>query len=411
MNILLIEDHDFQRQVLATQLAHLIDPNQDHIYCAADGIDALQAVALYQPQLLFCDLNMPLMDGISFLGHLAEQQFTGAIIITSALNADVLLSVNKMCKNYGLNLLGTLAKPTHLEQLKQLLALAVNQQPLGDAPISALQLALTEQDIIDAFNANYLTPYYQPIVNLKTGEWVASEALIRFIHPDYGIVPASNFIQHLTQIGKDSHLALLIINHVISHQAIFEGRRVAVNISAKTLVERSFINHVLALHNQYPQLHHWLYFELTESDLFESAGKALEAAARLGMHGFNLSIDDFGTGYSSLKQLDILPFKSLKLDISFVQAMPTNYTAKVIIETCLLLAHRLNLTVIAEGVEDITLWLKLQKMDCELAQGYFISPPLPFSQIPIWHDQWQQRSQQLLNNSTSKEILTKTQER
>ncbi|MEC6909400.1 EAL domain-containing response regulator [Photobacterium piscicola] len=409
MNILLIEDHDFQRQVLATQLAHLIDPNQDHIYCAADGIDALQAVALYQPQLLFCDLNMPQMDGISFLGHLAEQQFTGAIIITSALNADVLLSVSKMCKNYGLNLLGTLAKPTHLEQLKQLLMLATNQQPLCNSPTPS-KLTLTEQDIIDAFNTNYLTPYYQPIVNLITGEWVASEALIRFIHPAYGIVPASDFIQHLTQIGKDSHLALLIINHIISHQSVFEGRRVAVNISAKTLVERSFINHVLALHHQYPQLHHWLYFELTESDLFESAGKALEAAARLGMHGFNLSIDDFGTGYSSLKQLDILPFKSLKLDISFVQAMPTNYTAKVIIETCLLLAQRLNLTAIAEGVEDITLWLKLQKMDCELAQGYFISPPLPFSQIPIWHTQWQQRSQQLLNNSVSKEITAKTEQ-
>ncbi|WP_297481979.1 EAL domain-containing response regulator [uncultured Photobacterium sp.] len=408
MNILLIEDHDFQRQVLAAQLAHLIDPNQDHIYCATNGIEALEAVARYQPQLLFCDLNMPQMDGISFLGHLAEQQFTGAIIITSALNADVVLNVNKMCKSYGLNLLGTLAKPIHLEQLKQLLIQAINQHPLCNIP-TPLQLTLTEQDIIDAFNANYLTPYYQPIVNLKTGDWVASEALIRFIHPSYGIVPASCFIQHLTQIGKDSHLALLIINHIISHQAIFEGRRVAVNISAKTLVERNFINHVLALHNQYPQLHHWLYFELTESDLFESAGKALEAAARLGMRGFNLSIDDFGTGYSSLKQLDILPFKSLKLDISFVQAMPTNYTAKVIIETCLLLAHRLNLTAIAEGVEDITLWLKLQKMDCELAQGYFISPPLPSSQIPIWHAQWLQRSQQLLNNLISKEIAVKTQ--
>ena len=408
MDILLIEDHDFQRQVLATQLAHLIDPNQDQIYCAANGIDALAAVTRYQPQLLFCDLNMPQMDGISFLGHLAEQQFTGAIIITSALNAEVLISVNKMCQNYGLNLLGILSKPTHIEQLQQLLTVATNHLQLCDTTMPLPQV-LTEQDIIDAFNANYLTPYYQPIVNLKTGEWVASEALIRFIHPAYGIVPASCFIQHLTQIGKDSHLALLIISHIIDHQAIFEGRRVAVNISAKTLVERSFINNVLALHYQYPHLHHWVYFELTESDLFESAGKALEAAARLGMHGFSLSIDDFGTGYSSLKQLDILPFKSLKLDISFVQAMPTNYTAKVIIETCLLLAHRLNLTSIAEGVEDITLWLKLQKMDCELAQGYFISPPLPFSQIPIWHAQWQQRNQQLLNNSSLEDIAAKRQ--
>lgn len=403
MNILLIEDHDFQRQVLATQLDHLIDQNEDQIYCAANGIDALEIMQTVQPQLLLCDLNMPKMDGISFLGHLAEQQFKGAIIITSALHSDVINSVNKMCQNYGLNLLGTLIKPTHLEQLKQLLTLAANTA-LSPPTSVPLPLEIKEKDLIDAFNTDYLTPYYQPIVNLQTGEWVANEALIRFIHPDHGIVPASRFIKHLTKMNKDSHLALLIINHIINHQTIFDGRKVAVNISAKTLVERSFINNVLTLHQHHPQLHHWLYFELTESDIFESAGMALEAAARLGMHGFNLSIDDFGTGYSSLKQLDILPFKSLKLDISFVQAMPTNHTAKVIIETCLLLAQRLNLTAIAEGVEDITLWLKLQKMGCEQAQGYFISPPLPFSQIPIWHAQWQQRKQQLLNNSATQDM-------
>ncbi len=408
MNILLIEDHDFQRQVLATQLAHLIDPNRDHIYCAANGIDALAAVKTYQPQLLLCDLNMPQMDGISFLGHLADQQFSGAIIITSALNADILNSVNKMCVNYGLNVLGTLIKPTHLEQLKQLLTLAKNPK-LSNISTLSTPLDIKDKDLIDAFNTDYLIPYYQPIVSLKTGEWIANEALIRFIHPDHGIVPAIKFIKHLEDIGKDSQLALLIINHIISHQDIFCGRKVAVNISAQTLVNRNFINSVLALHHQYPQMHHWLYFELTESDIFESAGMALEAAARLGMHGFNLSIDDFGTGYSSLKQLDILPFKSLKLDIGFVQAMPTSNTAKVIIETCLLLAQRLNLITIAEGVEDITLWLKLRKMGCELAQGYFISPPLPFNQIPIWHAQWQQRSQHLLNNSSDNDITIETQ--
>ncbi|MEC6815405.1 EAL domain-containing response regulator [Photobacterium toruni] len=408
MNILLIEDHDFQRQILATQLAHLIDPTQDQVLCAANGIDALAIMKTYQPQLLFCDLKMPQMDGISFLGHLAEQKFTGSIIITSALDTEVINNVNKMCKNYGLNLLSTLIKPTHLDQLKYLLTIANTQLPMTTQV--PLQQDINEQDIIEAFNANYLTPYYQPIVSLKTGEWVACEALIRFIHPNHGLVPAVKFIKQLSDLGKDSCLALLIINHIISHQVILSGRKVAVNISANTLVERSFINTVLALHHQYPQLHHWLYFELTESNIFESAGKALEAAARLGMHGFNLSIDDFGTGYSSLKQLDILPFKSLKLDIGFVQAMPTNFTSKVIIETCLLLAQRLNLTTIAEGVEDITLWLKLQTMGCELAQGYFISPPLPFSQIPLWHTQWQQRRQQLLNNSSLEEIISETQQ-
>ncbi|WP_305844538.1 EAL domain-containing response regulator [Photobacterium leiognathi] len=391
MRILLIEDHDFQRQVLTTQLARIIDSENDEIQCAINGADALKIMQQYQPHLLLCDLNMPEMDGISFLGHIAKQHYKGSIIITSALKQDILMSVEKMCLNYDLNLLGTLSKPTCLKQLSVLLKQAKECSTLTNQG-STSEIILDDAFIDNAFEQGWFVPYFQPIVSLSTGEWVACEALIRLVHPEYGTVPAYQFIDQIMQHNKEKKLALFILNYVICYRSYFHNRKIAINISSKTLVDPHFINCVLQLKEQYQDLNQWVYFELTESEIFESVGQAIESASRLSMHDFVLSIDDFGTGYSSLKQLETLTFNSLKLDLSFIQAIPTSITAEAIVESCLLLTKRLNLETVAEGVESLSLWQQLQEMNCPLAQGYFISPPLPYNSIDAWYQQWQQKS-------------------
>ncbi|MGS0728927.1 EAL domain-containing protein, partial [Shewanella sp. 0m-11] len=131
-----------------------------------------------------------------------------------------------------------------------------------------------------------------------------------------------------------------------------------------------------------------LYFEITETDALENTGRALEAASRLAMHGFSLSIDDFGTGYSSLSLLDTLPFDSLKIDMSFIRSMETSNTAAAIVEACLLLSRRLSLESVAEGVETLPLWQRLQSLGCTLAQGYYIAMPMPVEQLHDWHESW-----------------------
>ncbi|PSV54460.1 EAL domain-containing protein [Photobacterium sp. GB-3] len=394
MRILLIEDHDFQRQVLTTQLARIIDPVNDEIHCAVNGAEALKIMQQYQPQLLLCDLNMPEMDGISFLGHIAKQQFKGAIIITSALKQDILASVEKMCLNYKLNLLGTLAKPTCLKQISALIETAKQTNALPER-LPSCDIKLDEAFIDLAFKQYWFVPYFQPIVSLETGEWVACEALIRLVHPEYGTVPAYQFIDQIMAHNKEKQLAIYIIHYVICYRSYFHNRKIAINISSKTLADPHFINCVLKLKEQYYDLNQWLYFELTESDIFESVGEAIESASRLSMHDFVLSIDDFGTGYSSLKQLETLTFNSLKLDLGFIQALPTSITAQAIVESCLLLTKRLDLITIAEGVENLALWKQLQEMHCQQAQGYFISPPLPYDSIEQWYQQWQQKSASL----------------
>lgn len=129
--------------------------------------------------------------------------------------------------------------------------------------------------------------------------------------------------------------------------------------------------------------------------MVKNTGRALESASRLGMNGFTLSIDDFGTGFSSLKQLETLPFESLKIDMGFTKAITTSDTALAIVESCLFLSNRLSLTAIVEGVENIQIWQQLRDLNCQLAQGYFIAAPMPIDKLNQWHIEWQQKVTEL----------------
>ena len=127
-----------------------------------------------------------------------------------------------------------------------------------------------------------------------------------------------------------------------------------------------------------------LILEITESALMTELTTSLNILTRLRLKGFQLSIDDFGTGYSSLSQLHRVPFTELKIDRTFVSGMHKSSESKAIVDTCILLGHNLNMTVIAEGVEDQKTLDLLQKMGCDNAQGYVIAKPLPIAQFEKW---------------------------
>ncbi|MGS0824427.1 EAL domain-containing response regulator [Shewanella sp. 0m-8] len=392
MKILLIEDHQFQREAMLMQLEQINMPHIAQIKTAASGVEALQIMASFKPDILLCDLKMPEMDGITFLSHISELSFTGSIIITSASNQIVLDTVKKMCMNYHLKVIGAISKPVKMNTLKELLDLA-NVERLSSAMTpthrsSVLNKVFTEQELEHALEQGWIKPYFQPLVTLDTGEWRSSEALIRFVHPILGVLPPACFLPLLSKMQKDAQLALLSINYVLQHQHELGERPVAVNITPTTLTHNHFVYQVLSLAEQQPNLCKQLYFEITETDALENTGRALEAASRLAMHGFSLSIDDFGTGYSSLSLLDTLPFDSLKIDMSFIRSMETSNTAAAIVEACLLLSRRLSLESVAEGVETLPLWQRLQSLGCTLAQGYYIAMPMPVEQLHDWHESW-----------------------
>lgn len=199
MRILLIEDHPFQRNILHTQLNRVITA-EDSICDAATGLEALDAMKTFQPDLILCDLNMPEMDGIQFLGCIAEKAFKGSVVITSAASLEVINTVERMCQSYRLNILGCLPKPAAIEELSETVELARKHMLSEQRPVTML----TTVEVEAAYNAGWIKPWYQPIVSLKDGEWVASEALLRLEHPEHGVIPPGAFLPQLEEAGLEA---------------------------------------------------------------------------------------------------------------------------------------------------------------------------------------------------------------
>lgn len=392
MKILLIEDHPFQRDAMMMQLELINLPKPAQIKTAASGVEALHIMTSFAPDVLICDLKMPEMDGVTFLSHISELAFKGSIIITSASNQIVLDTVQKMCMSYHLKVIGAISKPVKINILRELLHLAwiesTNPTKFVSSP-SEKSKVFTEHELEHALKQGWIKPFFQPLVALDSTQWLYCEALIRFVHPVLGVLPPASFLPLLRKMQKDAELALISIEYILAHQQQLEGRPVAVNITPTTLMHNHFVDDVLAIADKNPQLSQKIYFEITESDALENTGRALESASRLAMHGFNLSIDDFGTGYSSLSLLDTLPFDTLKIDMSFIRAIETSNTAAAIVEACLLLSRRLKLESVAEGVETLALWHRLQSFGCTLAQGYYIAAPMPVEALVQWHQEWE----------------------
>ena len=167
-------------------------------------------------------------------------------------------------------------------------------------------------------------------------------------------------------------------------QSINIDLKIAVNISAETLKAEGFFEFVCDLTQKYKVPVDALVLEITESAVVDDPEKAIALLLKFKQEGFKLSIDDYGTGYSSLAQLKDLPINELKIDMSFVRNLPNNKGDKIIVRSTIELAHNMDLTVVAEGVENEEAMNWLREANCETAQGYYISRPLPSDELEEW---------------------------
>lgn len=385
-HVLIIEDHDFQRKFLHLQLEKA---GLNHISSVSCGTEALEYIGKHHPNLLICDLNMPTMDGVELLQKLGEQNYRGDVIISSAQNEMVINAANKMCIQYGLNLIGQMEKPVTTEKLANLL----NQTASLSTSSASSQIEVTEAQIRQAVENHEFELYYQPLVNFKTGDWQESETLIRWNHPDYGVLSPFFFLDKVQQLGLLPTVALKTLNQAIRDLPYTEFRRFAFNITANELMNEQFTNHLLQLIESNTLSPAHVRLELTESDVVQNLGRALASATRICMKGITLAIDDFGTGYSSLKLLEDLPFSELKLDVDFVKNVNHNRSSRAIVEASLFLAEKLGFDTVAEGIEDQKLWATMQSLSevNGLAQGFFVARPMPVTELEQWHNSWKER--------------------
>ena len=248
-------------------------------------------------------------------------------------------------------------------------------------------------ELRQAVGARELRLYLQPKVDLQTGRVVAAEALVRWQHPQRGLVLPHDFIPFAEQTGFIRQLTAWMIDAAarVAQKAHARGLglRISVNLSARDLMDQDLPAKVMAVLQQHGTRPQALCLEITESAIMDDPQRAMLTLEQLRRLGIWLSIDDFGTGYSSLAYLKRLAVDELKIDKSFVMAMERDLDDAKIVRSTIELAHNLGLTVVAEGMETARTWRLLAALGCDEAQGYYISRPMPEDQLMGWLAQWQ----------------------
>jgi EAL domain-containing protein (putative c-di-GMP-specific phosphodiesterase class I) len=246
----------------------------------------------------------------------------------------------------------------------------------------------TSEDLLHALERRQFVLYYQPEVDLATRRIMGVEALIRWVHPERGIVPPLEFIPSAEDSGAilpigDWGLAEACdqIQNWCSEDPRHSSLRVCVNLSARQFAREGLTDHVEALLQRAGVASRQLGLELTESSLITDKHTAVEVLGELHRLGVSLLMDDFGTGYSSLNYLNSFPFDVLKIDRSFVTRMTQGEQPLQIVRTIIELARVMGMDVVAEGIETHEQYALLRKLGCRYGQGYLFAPPLPASRM------------------------------
>jgi diguanylate cyclase (GGDEF)-like protein len=243
-----------------------------------------------------------------------------------------------------------------------------------------------------ALEVHELVVYYQPKVDMASRAVIGVEALLRWKHPELGLVPPSDFIPLAEGTGLIHPLTEYVLNDSLkqAHQWAAAGSplAVAVNISARSLLNEDFPDMVSRLLAEWNVPAELLELEITENTLMRDPKHARRALLRLREMGVTLSIDDFGTGYSSLSYLNQLPVHSVKIDRSFIAELPQHAANRLIVTSIVGLGRDLGMKVIAEGVESEEAWTELAELGCDIAQGYLMTRPMPADALEPWLSNW-----------------------
>ncbi|TAN64904.1 MAG: EAL domain-containing protein [Methylobacter sp.] len=336
--------------------------------------------------LLFSNLNMPGMDGIEFLRHLADHNYRGHLIISSGVEEQLLQTAADMARAKGMNLRGILKKPVTRDALLQLLAKPC--ETTASPSRQGEKITITPDDIQEGIRRNEFEIHFQPKVDANTLRVVGMEALARW-QRNGDMVPPDLFIDMAEQHGLIGPLSEMLVTKALLGgtrlaEAGYASLTIAVNLSANWLSDIRLPEFILACVQATGFKAENLILEITETGLLEDMTTALDVMTRLRLKGFKLSIDDFGTGYSSLEQLQRIPFGELKLDKNLVHGAAEKPAARAILASMQGMAMKLKLCTVAEGVETQADLDLVRGLGCNLIQGWFIAKAMPEEQLLAW---------------------------
>lgn len=253
-------------------------------------------------------------------------------------------------------------------------------------------------ELRDAINGNNLQLFYQPKFSLTASKVVEVEALLRWIHPDRGFIPPDQIINVAESSGLIHPLTEWVARTAIQQQKHWEEKGVdlgvAINLSVYNLQNPHLISIIQFIMSECETNPERLILEITEGAMMRNPEQAKEILSTLDKMNIKIAIDDFGTGYSSLAYLKNLPVDELKIDRSFVMNLKDDDNDLAIVRSTIDLAHNLDLSVVAEGVENQESWDKLHALGCDLIQGYYLSKPLPAEEFINWYHSYNEGNKQ-----------------
>ena len=352
-----------------------------------------ESLRLLEPDVIMLDLQMSGMDGVQVLRFLADQGVKAGILLVSGMDERTIASAEQYALSRGLRVLNTLQKPFLPEEMLEKLLFA-----------KAATESLTAADLRKAIDRNELLVYYQPTLRrFADGSWdvATMEALVRWNHPERGVLAPNAFIEMSERQGLSRAITDFVTQtgaeQLKSWHAAKLNIGLRINVPATLITDIDFpdrLEAILVAHEIDPAD---LTIEITETATLDRHSDTFDILTRLRVKNINLAIDDFGIGYSSLTQLFQMPFNEMKIDKSLVLRVPQSKEARIMIDALVELAHKLNLTVCAEGVESEETLDFLTTVGCDSAQGFFISPPIAAAKVPDVVRGWdaqQKRSQQ-----------------
>jgi EAL domain-containing protein (putative c-di-GMP-specific phosphodiesterase class I) len=348
--------------------------------------------------LIILDLVMPVVDGIEVIERLAQSQSSARLVLVSGQDRRVLASASRLATACGLKVAAVFAKPFSATDLRACLTEQKGAISGGDtARLRRIPPEIRTARIEQALRAHEIVVHYQPQVSVSTLEWLGVEALVRWQHPEFGLLTPDTFVP-LIERNPDlvrrftQYVLRTVAREVVPPETVggFTGR-VAVNVTADVLASAEFPNQLLSLLAEAGLDHERIVLEVTETTLPAEPVKALAIQTRLRMRGVSLAVDDFGTGHSSLERLHTFPMDELKIDLNFVRESTCDPEARAIVNNSIALSRDLRVRCVAEGVESVESLRLLSALRCGYAQGYFIGRPMPAGELGGWAAQWARR--------------------
>lgn len=382
LSTLVVDDDPLMVEVISTVLRDLGLTTLD---AATDGAAALQRMAESSIDLLVCDLNMPGMDGIRLLSHVASLPARPAIILLSGEDPRILEAACRFAEAKELTILGAASKPVTAESLISLLE-AFRQPELKQA--RQLQSPMDCGKIRLGLADHAIALAYQPKVDLIDGRLIGVEALLRWNDAELGVLPPPDIVRAAEACHLIDELTIGVLSCAVHGRAALArsgiDTNVALNVSMHNLHNLSIVDRMSELVIEAGDQPSHFTLEVTETHLISDLASVLEALLRLRLQGFKIAIDDYGTGAATMQFLMQLPSTELKIDRTFVTAATRSDSGRAMLQSAIELGLQLGQDVIAEGVETAGEARLLQQLGCRFAQGYFYGRPMTLDAFTAW---------------------------